>query len=170
MTNMMSLPEIIVVMAPLIYLQEGSPINRYNLLNAIAEVESEGGLRNCAGKMEPGMVEAVMKAHPKHYIKFGDKLATSFGAFQVLGTVAYELGHKGDPNDMCNDVVGAFWAIQYINRRILFRDSHKHLFEDGVPLEDQIKSIGDAYNSGSAVDRHEPKRYMRDLWKAYQDA
>lgn len=161
----MGLNAIINQCAGLIVFPKGVNIDRVALLKALALVESSGGKHRNAIRAEPHLRPAVRRVHKEAYRKWGDKLICSYGPFQMLGTVALELGMEMPPERLENDEVAIYWTIQYLNKKVNHR---RHRFIATLSSEEaQVKAIADLYNSGSAADDNRPLGYMDKLWKYY---
>ena len=90
------------------------------------------------------------------YQRFGKAAAASWGPWQILFVTAWELGYRGNPQDLASPEVSLPWVIKYLNDRVLCWG--------GVTLEE----LADAYNSGSFMDSYEPKSYIHKFLQAYE--
>lgn len=129
-------------------------VNPTALLAAIADVESSFGENN-----KP-RYEAVFDKGGKYYSEdayklFGEEACCSYGVWQIMGTVLYELGmrtHK--PSELTTNFgLACSCTVLYLNRRL--------------PYADNIRQVGDGYNSGSYKDDYVPAVYIKKLEKAY---
>ena len=150
-------------------------VDSQDLLIAIARVESNFGAFAHATRFEIGIKRLIERAteSPKdagglllnlEYMAKQDRLCCSFGPFQVLGLVHFELGFKADPEAMFEPNYATAVAVEYLRQRAI--PSATKAIKAGKYPDDQtgwISAIADAYNSGSATDRHKPEEYIRRI-------
>jgi hypothetical protein len=85
---------------------------------------------------------------------WGMHSAMSHGPTQIMGAVLWDLGYKGPPYRLAEDLSMAIhWTVVYINTR-------------GAGAQ-TVEQVGDAYNSGSYRDKFQPTAYMNALRENY---
>lgn len=92
------------------------------------------------------------------YDRWGRTAACSYSNFQILYVTACELGYDGPPIPLDRDSVALPFVTKYINVRI---------FKRGAT---EVEQVGDAYNSGTHLDRLKPEKYMARFRRFYDKA
>lgn len=132
----------------------------YQILAAFAHNESYYGRYNkprVERVYSPGGYYFLRAEHVRlGWQRYGDDAAASWGSFQLLWVVAFELGFRGAPDELADDFVGLPWAIKLLNRRIVGRGART------------LAEMADAYNSGSFKDQNVPHEYIRRFLAAYE--
>jgi hypothetical protein len=145
------------------------------LLNAIAAVESSGG-KHLGPRLEGHWLPRVGKlpAYASATQSALNDLASSHGAFQLLGITARELGFTGDLDAFreCHEL-NAIYAVQYLARRVFGFSLARNMLRNTPDFEAQVQIIGHAYNGGPGhVDapNADATRYGDKLLSAYRAA
>lgn len=137
------------------------PVDGGRLLYTIAGLESTFGQRREFVRFEPGYGPGGYYYRNAEHVRelwhrYGVLAASSFGSFQVMFITAYELGFKGHPIDLQQDMLSAYWAARLIGDRFIARQKASSLRE-----------IFDAYNSGNWRDGVIPVNYVTKGVKLY---
>lgn len=90
------------------------------------------------------------------YRLWGRDAACSYSNFQILFITACELGYDGPPLPLDKDALALLYVVRYINIRIFDK-----------PGRETVEQVGDAYNSGTHLDRIKPERYMKRFRRFY---
>lgn len=152
------LEALITQFAPRLHVPPGVDAGR--LLKAIAKKESSYG-RNRTPRFEPAYYTGGRYCTPDQAAQialYGKEAAKSFGAWQILFPVARELGYRGTPQGLNEDVEGIRWVVHYINSRAIARDRAA-----------SVSQIADAYNSGNARDKIIPVDYIAKVTQYYEE-
>jgi len=115
-----------------------------NLVAAIVMKESRG--QSCATRYEPGWSYPPPTNEMRDLasnlgitlITMKKDMATSYGLMQVMGTVAYELGHRGHMVQLCKPRKGLHYGCKKL---------HKLFQRYGGNMQDVIS----AYNQGGGL-------------------
>lgn len=139
----------------------GHAVDGVRLLWALAGIESDYGRLAEYARHEPaympgGRYYQQAFALRQAWARWGVLAACSFGAFQIMHATARELGYDGPPHGLIDHETCARWARTLIVRR--FIDGH------GATT---LRSIFDAYNSGTHRDGVVPADYIRKGLAAY---
>jgi len=153
-------------------------VSRERLLAALAMVESAGGrdrrfrfegayyVDGFYFKRSPEMQERYNRWQlgiQKSMLEVAGRLtACSFGPWQVLYTVAAELGFDGPPWELADPKVNLHFAIKLINQR------HAHHVQE-MGEEQAVTLLARAYNAGSVKSKTIPEKYMSRAWANYSD-
>ena len=153
----MKLAELCRDFAPLV--EAPNSINAEALLLAIADVESSAGTQNLP-RFEPaysigGFYWKRARHVRQEWRRWGDFAACSFSSWQILFVVAFELGFRGDPIALREDVLAVRWVVELLNRRIFGREAKT------------VRDVADGWNSGSFKDANVPQAYVEKLEAAY---
>lgn len=131
----------------------GLRVNGPALLWALAGVESSFGAQRLYARYEPAYAPGgIYFASPNMkalWGRYGAPAACSWGAFQIMYVVAWELGYRDAPWGLQDDDTCASYASKLIIDRF-FGAQHLTRPED----------IFDAYNTGTAKDRVIPVAYI----------
>jgi hypothetical protein len=145
------------------------------LLTAIAAVESSGGL-HLGPRLEPHWLPRIAKipAYANEPQRVHSDLASSHGAFQLLGITARELGFTGDLDEFrgCHEM-GALYAVLFLAKRVFGFSVCRNMLRNAPDFETQVQIIGHAYNGGPGrVDtpNADAQRYGDRLLAAYRAA
>lgn len=122
------------------------------LLAALAGVESNFG-RNSVPRFEAsyytgGRTYSRSAVIRKLVARYGKGAASSWGPFQIMFPVAWDLGYRGTPEGLGDPTVNIDLAVKYLNKYCLCWV--------GANLED----VADAYNSGNPWDSVIPQAYI----------
>lgn len=134
-------------------------LNPYLLLGAIAYCESSLGIDN-KPRFEKayapgGHYYRISLPVQDSYKQFGKDAACSYSSFQILYITAYEMGYRGTPRELADDMVAIQYVIRFLNRRII---------RGGAS---DLEDIADAYNSGTFRDDNVPTAYIEKFTRAY---
>jgi hypothetical protein len=143
--------------------QAEKQINMDKLLNAIREVESSGG-SDTRTRYEPGVERQLrsrfdkLNKHTQEAIKkYGYKaIASSYGAYQLLASTAYDIGFTGDLEDLKNEEVSKKLVTKLIHN--LINSSKTKTVEDVIS----------AYNAGLGGIGKNPG-YISKVLKYYKE-
>jgi len=166
-------------LAPTLHLPDGCEIQPKALLCAMTGNESSWGT-DLKPKDEPAYYRGG------HYYlkpengwlrslvtKYGMCAAMSWGPWQIMFPVAYELGYKGSahahPWGLYEPDVSLHWVIEYLNKRT-FREWPNAPKPELVAPAMTIAQIGDSYNTGSFRDLNHNAKYETDLETHYAEA
>lgn len=131
------------------------------LFKALADVESSYG-RMSLPRHEPGYDWGGKYAVPNLLRQYGGWAACSYGPWQVMYAVIREVGLDVNPLQAAQDAsVSAGAAMRLINKRIVKQ------IPSGCSIDVAVRTIGDAYNSGTSLDSNVPARYTEKLLAAY---
>ena len=156
------LTKLILDNSPLLKVQDKPDINPVAILVALAVCESDYGV-NIKPRYEPtySLGGKTFLQGGDLYLKIWDiydkDMPYSYGAFQVMLPVAYELGFRGTVEQLAQLEININWAIHYVNKRILKRGAY------------YPEQIADGYNSGSFKDKFKPVDYILKFMVAYKD-
>lgn len=132
------------------------------LMQAIADVESTYGA-NAVPRHEKVYDWGGRYCEPIQLRMWGSWAACSYGPWQVMWSNIVAAGIPATPMLAHTDAsVTANAAAWLINHRIV------PSLPAGGDIEQAVRAIGDAYNSGSCKDDNYPSAYMGKLWSAYQ--
>lgn len=154
--------------------------NIERLLIALAQKESSGG-RNLGPRFERHIFERLSTSGQfLHRSKRElETLASSHGAWQLMGYRAIELGFEpvGEIDWIAfgrSNELGAIYAAKYLQRFVLehtlVKDALTRLFKSPGAEGEQVKAVGHAYNGNpAAIERPMPRvqEYANDLWSIY---
>ena len=143
--------------APRLHTLEG--MDPAQLLAALADVESAFGL-NTVPNQEPAYDEGgryyAMAQHVRDLHKtWGSWAACSYGPWQILYVLAWEVGFRGAPGDLWTAAGSVEWVIRALNARAL---------DQGAATPEDV---GDAWNSGTYRDKNRVENYRRKIAVAY---
>ena len=158
------------ILAPNVKIPTGCGIDPKALLIAMTGNESSWGA-NCAPRFEPGYYRggAYYKKPDNDWLrklvtKYEQCAAMSWGPWQIMFPVAYELGYKGSahahPWGLYEPEISLHWVVEYLNRRV---------FNGPLPAR-TVRQVGDAYNTGSFRDMNHNDKYETDLELHYAEA
>ena len=167
------------VLAPTLKPPAGSGIDPRALLIAITGNESSWGT-DCAPRFEPGYYRGGsyygkpanewLRALVRRYSQCA---AMSWGPWQILFPVAYELGYKGSahahPWGLYEPEVSLHWVVEYLNRRT-FREWPGAPTPALVPPAMTVREVADSYNTGSFRDQNYNPKYEDNLEAHYAEA
>jgi hypothetical protein len=155
------------ILAPNVKIPVGCSIDPKALLVAMTGNESSWGT-DSAPRFEPGYYRGGA-----YYLKpandwlrdlvrrYAQCAAMSWGPWQIMYPVAYELGYKGSahahPWGLYEPELSLHWVIEYLNRRV---------FAKGAMT---VAQVGDAYNTGSCRDANHNLKYETDLEAHYAE-
>ena len=132
------------------------------LFKAIADVESSYGTM-ALPRHEKAYDWGGRYATPNLLRQYGSWAAHSYGPFQVMYPTIREMGLDVTPLAAAQDAtVSAGAACRLINKRLIKQ------IPTGCTIDVAIRTIGDGYNSGTAMDSVVPERYIEKLQSAYQ--
>jgi len=166
-------------LAPTVRIPQGCLIEPRALLAALTGNESNWGT-DCAPRDEKGYyVGGYYYENPGNgwlrmlVKKYGRCAASSWGPWQIMYPVAYELGYRGGgfahPWGLYEPDQCLHWVVEYLNRRV-FR------FWPSAPKPAlmapamTIQQVGDGYNTGNFRDDHHNPKYESDLAQHYAEA
>jgi hypothetical protein len=129
------------------------PVDGATLLWAIAGSETNFGLKSEYVREEKAYMPGGYYYRNAGYIRteqarWGVLACSSFGAFQIMYPLAYELGYREHPVLLQNDKICAKWAADAILKRFVRQGC--------LTLTD----LFDAYNTGSSRDMNVPEAYI----------
>ena len=129
------------------------------LLAALADVESSFGL-HAVPNHEPAYDEGGRYYASAQHVRdlhktWGAWAACSYGPWQLLYVLAWEVGFRGTPGDLWTPEGSIEWAIRALNARAL---------DKGAAT---VEDVGDAWNSGSFRDANRVEDYRRKIAVAY---
>jgi hypothetical protein len=132
------------------------------LLWAIAGNESNFGLlreyvREEKGYMPGGYYYRLARHVRSEHKRWGVLASSSYGSFQLMYIVAYEMGYREHPILLQNDEVCARWASEFIAKRII-----------GAQKAKTLEAVLDAYNTGNPSDANIPTTYVQKGIKYYE--
>jgi hypothetical protein len=130
-------------------------LNRGALLEAIARVESLSGKYRLCGRYESSYGRGGRYYNESLHSLYGDFAAMSYGTWQIMFPVAYELGYRSHPWLLTQDSQSITWVITYINKRAI---------DKGATSPEQIF---DAYNTGNHKDNIIPHDYIQKALNHY---
>ena len=156
------------VLASGLKIPAGSDMDPRALLIAMTANESSWGT-DCAPRFEPGYYRggAYFLKPANDWLRdlvrrYGQCAAMSWGPWQIMYPVAYELGYKGSahahPWGLYEPEISLHWVIEYLNRRV---------FAAGALT---VAQVGDAYNTGNCRDANHNLEYETDLEAHYVEA
>lgn len=136
-------------------------LNSICVLQALADVESTYG-KNAIPRYEPAYGWGGRYANRTLLKEWGAWAACSYGPFQVMFPTLQELGVHCTPMEAAADPqVTCLGAVRFIEQRVI-----KH-FPGDCKVEDALRIIADAYNSGNPRDRIVPAEYIEKFQRAY---
>lgn len=150
----------------------GSDLQTAPVLLAVADVESgdrdrdsglvvpgSGGLRNLPvheGAYDFGGRYWKRASHVRDIVeKYGAMGACSWSSWQILYVTAWEMGFRGAPIDLWDDLTAARYVVKLLNARIFGRGAKT------------IEDVGDGWNTGSPNDSIENLDYEKNVRIAY---
>ncbi len=162
-----------------IHIPDGCDIDSKILLIAMTGNESSWGT-DLKPKDEPGYYRGgyYYKKPDNEWLrklvtKYGMCAAMSWGPWQIMYPVAYELGYKGSahahPWGLYEPEVSLHWVIEYLNRRTFRRWDAAPAPRLVAPAM-TVPQVGDSYNTGSFRDMNHNESYERDLQQHYAEA
>lgn len=136
-------------------------IDLNKLLKAIKQIESSGGVDK-RDRYEAGVEKQLrdrfdkLRTSTKEAIKkYGyNKVATSYGPYQIMASTAYDLGFKGSPEELRDEKVSEYWVKELLGDLIQSRKTNN------------IKDIISAYNAGLGRIGSNPD-YVNKVMKYY---
>ena len=167
------------ILAPTVRIPSGCSIDPKALLIAMTGNESSWG-SNCAPRLELGYYRGgayYLKPSNdwlrKLVTKYEECAAMSWGPWQIMFPVAYELGYKGTahahPWGLYEPEISLQWVIEYLNKRT-FRVWDQAPTAKLVPVATTVAQVGDSYNTGSFRDMNHNPKYEHDLELHYAEA
>lgn len=128
-------------------------IEPHAFLAALADIESSFG-RDLGPRYEAAFDKGGPLYHPKAFAAWGRASACSWGPWQIMGVVAWELGYKRDPQLLQEDpgLAGSL-AVWYLNTR--------------ARGAQDLDELGAAYNGGNIRALTPTATYRLKLAKAY---
>lgn len=153
----------------------GSALKAAPLLAAMTAPESSWGVRQYRPRFE-----AAYYIGGRWYVKspavrddvdaFERCAAMSWGATQIMFTVARELGFRGRPWDLSVPDAAIRWTIAYLTRRT-FASWAAAPTPDLVAPAKTLAQVADSWNTGSHRDGILPRaEYLEAMSAAYQTA
>jgi hypothetical protein len=142
---------------------ENGPLNMMALLQALAEIESSYGLNN-KSRFEkayaPGgslFKRSQLLQDVYNQADVGDRqgIASSWGPWQIMYIVAYEMGYRGRPSELTYPEKVIKYVVKFLNARILKKNPTL------------LEAIFDSYNSGNFKDKVIPQAYIKKGMLAY---
>lgn len=143
--------------APRLHTPDG--MDSAQLLAALADVESTFGL-NAVPNHEPAYDEGGRYFASAQHVRdlhkaWGAWAACSYGPWQILFVLAWEMGFRGTPGDLWTAAGSVEWVIRALNARAL---------DKGAAT---VADVGDAWNSGTHRDANRVPDYRRKIAAAY---
>ena len=142
---------------------KGLPVDGGKLLLSLAGLESNFGALREFVRSEPAYSPGGRYYNAdvdlrQLYRRYGVLATASFGTFQIMYKTAHELGFKGHPIQLQEDLTCSYWATRLIVDRFQKRFGAKTL-----------KDILDAYNSGNHKDANVPESYVKKGIEFYEN-